>query len=223
MAEDFDDILRSVLAARRTDSTVPTDVTGQLLHVEVHGRRLTDAEIMSVLGNWTGGHLGSIALCVGVLVHHLASHLELQSRLRGGVPHDEIDLVIDEVPRLGDPFVSNLRVTTCPVDVDGVRLPEGARVKLHRTSANRDAAVFGDPEAFDPAGHAADRHRQARLPRAAVGHDRIESRSPSTGTRRHVLMRGSVGAHGATCHCPAAPETKAGTEWSGAFVFPCLS
>lgn len=28
---------------------------------------------MSVPRNWTGGDLGSIALCVGVLVHHLAS------------------------------------------------------------------------------------------------------------------------------------------------------
>lgn len=155
VAADFDDILRSVLAARRPDSTTPSDVTGQLLRVEVRGRRLTDAEIMSVLRNWTGGDLGSIALCVGVLVHHLANHPELQFRLRDGVPDNEMDLVIDEVLRLDDPFVSNRRVTTCPVDVAGVRLPEGARIKLNWTSANRDADVFGDPEAFDPAGHAA--------------------------------------------------------------------
>jgi cytochrome P450 len=156
VAEEFDNILRSVLAARRPDSTGPSDVTGQLLRVEVHGRRLTDAEIMSVLRNWTGGDLGSIALCVGVLVHHLASRLELQSRLRDGVPDNEMDLIIDEVLRLDDPFVTNRRVTTCPVDLGGIQLPEGARVKLNWTSANRDAAVFGDPEAFDPAGHAAD-------------------------------------------------------------------
>jgi cytochrome P450 len=47
-------------------------------------------------------------------------------------------------------------VTTCPVDLGGVRLPEGALVKLHWTSANRDEATFGDPEAFDPRGHAPD-------------------------------------------------------------------
>ena len=32
----------------------------------------------------------------------------------------------------------------------GVPLPQGARVKLNWTSANRDEAVFGDPDAFDP-------------------------------------------------------------------------
>jgi len=122
----------------------------------VHGRELAAAGIVSVLRNWTGGDLGSIALCVGVLVHHLASRPELQSLLREGVLDAELDLVIHEVLRIDDPFVSNRRVTTRAVDLVGVRLPAGAPVKLHWTSANRDETVFGDPDAFDPAGHAGD-------------------------------------------------------------------
>lgn len=156
VAEEFDDITRSVLAERSRDTHPPTDVTGELLRIKVRGRRLTHAESMSVLRNWTGGDLGSIALCVGVLVHHLASRPELQSRLRRGVPEAEMDLIIDEVLRIDDPFVTNRRLTTGPVNFGGVRLPEGARVKLHWTSANRDEATFGDPEGFDPAGHASD-------------------------------------------------------------------
>lgn len=73
-----------------------------------------------------------------------------------GVPDSELDLIIDEVLRIDDPFVTNRRVTTGPVDLGVVELPEGARVKLRWTSANRDEVVFGDPQAFDPAGHAAD-------------------------------------------------------------------
>jgi cytochrome P450 len=157
VAADFDDLIRSVLASRRrTDSTSTTDVTGELLRVEVQGRRLSEPEVISVLRNWTGGDLGSIALCVGVLVHHLADHPGLQSRLRAGVPDDELDLIIDEMLRIDDPFVSNRRVTTEPVEIAGVRIPMAARIKLHWTSANRDEGVFDDPEAFDPAGHAAD-------------------------------------------------------------------
>lgn len=155
VAEEFDDIIRSVLAERRSRSTV-SDVTGELLRVRVHGRQLSDAEIVSVLRNWTGGDLGSIALCVGVLVHYLASRPELQSRLREGVPDTELDLAIDEVLRIDDPFVTNRRATTGAVELGGVRLPAGARVKLHWTSANRDERMFGDPDTFDPAGHAAD-------------------------------------------------------------------
>jgi len=155
VAEEFDDIIRSVLAQRRCESS-PTDVTGELLRVRVHGRELADAEIVSVLRNWTGGDLGSIALCVGVLVHNLASRPELQSLLREGVLDAQLDLVIDEVLRIDDPFVSNRRVTTRAVDLVGVRLPAGAPVKLHWTSANRDDCVFSDPDVFDPAGHASD-------------------------------------------------------------------
>lgn len=154
VAGQFDAIIRSVLEPRRSETGPPGDVTGELLRVEIDGHRLTEPEIVSVLRNWTGGDLGSIALCLGVLVHHLANHPSLQSRLRAGVPDAECDLIIDEVLRIDDPFVSNRRVTTGPVDLDGVQLPEGAPVKLHWTSANRDEGVFGDPDGFDPPGHA---------------------------------------------------------------------
>lgn len=157
VAEDFDALILSVLEPRREAAAgdEPGDVTVQLMRTRVRGRRLTDDEIVSVLRNWTGGDLGSLALCVGVVVHHLATHPELQDRLRGGVADAELDAVVDEILRIDNPFVSNRRVTTCPVEVAGVALPAGARVKLHWTSANRDEDVFGTPDDFDPAGHAA--------------------------------------------------------------------
>lgn len=152
VAEAFDDLIRCVLAPRRGTGREDgvEDVTTRLMRTEVNGRPLTDAEIVSVLRNWTGGDLGSIAQCVGVLVHYLATHPVLQKRLRSGVPEAETDAVIDEILRIDDPFVSNRRVTTCPVTIGGVELPQGARVKLNWTSANRDEAVFGDPDALDP-------------------------------------------------------------------------
>jgi cytochrome P450 len=155
VAEEFDDIIRLVLVQRRSES-IPSDVTGELLRVHVQGGPLRTPRSCRCCADWTGGDLGSIALCVGVLVHHLASRPELQSRLRESVPDAELDLVIDEVLRIDDPFVTNRRVTTAPVDLGGVWLPVGARVKLHWTSANRDERVFGGPDTFDPAGHGAD-------------------------------------------------------------------
>jgi len=156
VAESFDDLIRSILAPRRgapcNDGT--DDVTDQLMRSQVNGRPLTDAEIVSVLRNWTGGDLGSMALCVGVLVHCLAMDPALQDRLRSGLPDADFDAVVDEILRMDDPFVSNRRVTTCPVKIGGVDLPKGARVKLNWTSANRDERVFGDPDAMDPPSNA---------------------------------------------------------------------
>ncbi|NMF89361.1 cytochrome P450 [Aromatoleum petrolei] len=151
VAESFDDLILSVLEPRRAARGDDTDdLTARLMQTEVSGRRLTDAEIVSVLRNWTGGDLGSIAQCVGVLIHYLATHPAVQDHLRAGVPDAEIDAIIDEILRIDDPFLSNRRVTTCPVAIGGVQLPQGARVKLNWTSANRDEATFGNPDSMDP-------------------------------------------------------------------------
>ena len=157
VAAAFDALIRSVLAPRRATSgaVVGDDVTAGLMRTTVKGRALTEEEIVSVLRNWTGGDLGSIALCVGVIVHRLATDMALQRHLRDGVGDAELDAVIDEILRIDDPFVSNRRVTACPVEIGGVSLPAGTRVRLNWTSANRDEAVFGDPDSFDPVGHAA--------------------------------------------------------------------
>lgn len=151
VASDFDAIIRSILAPRRAaGDDAPDDLTTRLMRDTVDGRPFTDEEIVSVLRNWTGGDLGSIALCVGVLFAFLAGNEDLQRHLRSGVSEAELDAAIDEVLRIDDPFLSNRRVTTCPVHIGGVDLPAGARVKLHWTSANRDAEVFTDPDAFAP-------------------------------------------------------------------------
>ena len=156
VASRFDAIIASLLAERRDrPGTASADITTRLMDTRVSGRLLTEPEVVSVLRNWTGGDLGSIALCVGVVVHFLATHADAQDRLRGGVPDAELDATIDEILRIDDPFVSNRRVTTCPVELGGASLPSGARVKLNWTSANRDEAVFDDPDRFDPAANAA--------------------------------------------------------------------
>lgn len=64
------------------------------------------------------------------------------------------EAVLDEFLRLDNPFVSNRRITACPVDLGGEGLLAGRRVRIHWTDANRDPWVFS--EAFDPQGHAAD-------------------------------------------------------------------
>lgn len=153
VAERFDGIIRQIIAERR-GADPSTDLTTRLLHEQVDGAALQEDELVSILRNWTGGDLGSIALCVGVIVHHLAKERGLQSHLRAGVSDADLDSTLDEILRIDDPFVSNRRRTTCPVDIGGVEIPGGEIVKLHWTSANRDAEVFGDPDTFDAAGNA---------------------------------------------------------------------
>ena len=164
VAEQFDAMIRSVVAPRRAlGADAPEDVTTELMRVrvplpdpEVPGSReraLEDEEIVSILRNWTGGDLGSIALCVGVLLTALTRAPELAERLRSG-SFAEASAIVDELLRIDDPFVSNRRVATCPVTLAGQEIGEGERVLIHWTSANRDERVFAEPDALDPHGNA---------------------------------------------------------------------
>lgn len=154
VADQFDEIVRALILPRRSAGVQPPDdVTTRLCHERVDGRPLTEQELVSILRNWTGGDLGSIALCAGVLLAFLAQSPDLARRLRRA-PDAEVETVIDEILRLDDPFVSNRRITTCPVRIGGREIPAGATVKLHWTSANRDENVFGLNH-FDPEGNAA--------------------------------------------------------------------
>ena len=113
-------------------------------------RSLRDEEIVSILRNWTGGDLGSIALCVGVLLTAMSTMPQLAERLRLGT-YEEAVAIVDELLRIDSPFVSNRRVATCPVTLAGQEIAEGERLLIHWTSANRDERAFPSPDEFDPA------------------------------------------------------------------------
>jgi cytochrome P450 len=123
------------------------------MHLAVDGRPLTNAEIVSILRNWTAGDLGSIAAAIGVIVHFIATHPEVQTNLRDGV--SDPAAAVDEMLRIDDPFLVNRRVTTVAKQVAGFDLAPGTRVYLNWASANRDEAVFSDPDAYRPEEHAA--------------------------------------------------------------------
>lgn len=169
VAERFDDIIRSVVEPLLED---PDDsVTSHLVRDESLGRPLEFEEIVSVLRNWTAGDLSSMAYCVGVIVEALIEHPELKERLSQGVSRAEFTAIADEILRADSPFVSNRRVTTCPVSLDGVELPEGQKVRIHWTAANRDPETFDDVDGFDPEANAPQNLVWGAGPHACPGKD----------------------------------------------------
>lgn len=156
VADEFDRMVHALLEPRRNAPV--TDVTGELMRETVHGRPLTDDEIVSILRNWTAGDLGSLATSVGVIVHFLAADPEVQREARAVVAAGDVAVVeaaVEEVLRIDDPFVSNRRRATRAVELGGERIAEGERVYVNWTAANRDPHVFGDPDRFDPQGNTA--------------------------------------------------------------------
>lgn len=153
VAAAFDDLVAAqVRRRRRLGSAAPEDPTTELLQVVVNGHPLSDADIVSILRNWTAGDLSSMAAALGVVVHFLATHPEVQQTHRVGA--GDLATAIDEMLRIDDPFLVNRRVTTKATQIAGFALERGTRIYLNWTSANRDETVFGDPDAYRPREHA---------------------------------------------------------------------
>jgi cytochrome P450 len=154
VAAAFDEIvLAQVRRRRQMGSTAPKDPTTELLSVAVNGELLSDADIVSILRNWTAGDLASMAAAVGVLLYFLATHAEVQEALRSDPAN--LAAAIDEMLRIDDPFLVSRRVTTAAVPLDQFVIEAGKRIYLNWTSANRDESLFTDLDAFQPEEHAA--------------------------------------------------------------------
>src|SRR5690606_5576369 len=126
-------------------------VTAELTRACVDGRPLTDAEIVSILRNWTAGDISSVALCLGVVVRYLADHPEVQERIRGSLPdRASIERAIDEILRIDDPFVANRRIAAGSAEVGGAHIGRGDVLQLQWAAANRDPERFADPDAYQP-------------------------------------------------------------------------
>jgi cytochrome P450 len=154
VAQAFDAIVSAEVQYRRgLGPDAPEDPTTELIRTRVNGQLLSDADIVSILRNWTAGDLGSLAAALGVVIHFLATHPDVQSALRAG--SGDLARAIDEMLRIDDPFLVNRRAVTASTRVGGFELTAGTRVYLNWTSANRDEAVFGDPDGYRPDAHAA--------------------------------------------------------------------
>lgn len=154
ISAEFEGYVDKMLAVRRAaGEQASDDITTTLLRQQVCGRLLMGEEIISVLRNWTVGEIGTISAAVGILIHYISEHADLQQRLRA--QPTMLPAAIEEMLRIYGPLVANRRITTCPVEIGGRKIGAGERISLIWISANRDGRIFEDPEAFrmdrDPA------------------------------------------------------------------------
>ncbi len=147
LAQEFEVLIDGILEARlQSEARFEDDVTTALMHETVEGRLLKREEIASLLRNWTAGEISTISASVGILVHYLAQHAELQMQLR--TEPSLLPAAIDEMLRIHGPLVDNRRITTRPVEIGGRKLGTGERISLNWVAANRDGRVFEAPDTF---------------------------------------------------------------------------
>lgn len=147
IAREFEGYVGELLQVRRAaGAQASDDITTSLLRDQTLGRPLRDEEIVGVLRNWTVGEVGTISAAVGILLHHVCEHADLQQSLRA--QPSLLPDAIEEILRIHGPLVANRRVTTRPVEIGGRKIDAGERISLNWISANRDGRAFENPEAF---------------------------------------------------------------------------
>lgn len=147
VAMEFDHYISEQIERRRAAGPdAPDDVTTELLHDTVDGRAVTNAEIVSIVRNWTVGELATIAASAGIIAHHLSTQRGLQAQLREEA-HD-LEAASDEILRIHPPLIANRRRTTRDVTIGECDIPAGEHLLVVWASVNRDEDIFGDPDEF---------------------------------------------------------------------------
>lgn len=142
LAAKFKSYVQAELQVRRVPSAA-ADVTSELMHTEVCGAPLSEADLTSILRNWTVGEIGSLAASIGIVASQLAHDEALQQRLKASPA--QLAALIDELLRIEGPLLSNRRRATREVTIGGRTIAEGDLVTLMWVSANRDEQAFEHP------------------------------------------------------------------------------
>ena len=141
LAAYFDELI----AARRAHLT--DDILSALIRAEAEGDRLSQPELISqAIGLLIAGFettIGLIGNGVRALVLHPAELAKLRAR------PELIASAVEECLRYDGPIVLTARVLHADVEFGGKTIPKNAMVWGMLAAADRDPAVFPDPDRFD--------------------------------------------------------------------------
>lgn len=125
------------------------DLLSQLLTAEVDGVGLSDLELRATAGLLLAAGFETTVNLLGSGAALLARHPEALALLRADPTR--WPNAVDELLRLESPVALTSRVALRDVELGGQRLRAGRFVTLHLAGANRDPAVFPDPDRLDVA------------------------------------------------------------------------
>ena len=134
----LDDLLTKLLNARIDDDD--PDVTDK--------RALDMPEMLSIVQQLLVAGNETTTKMLTEMMRLLGEHPDQWAMVQADP--SRIPAIVEETLRLSTPTQGMGRVATRDVDIEGVRIPKGSRVVVVFCSANRDEAVFEDPDAFDP-------------------------------------------------------------------------
>ena len=135
-ATAFADLVREHVARRRTEPS--DDLTTDLLAAGLSEAEMVAAVVLLL----NAGHEASVNVFGNGLVGLLRQGHDLAGL--------DLPLVVEEMLRFDSALQLFERTATADVEVAGVRVEQGQRIAALLGAANRDPAVFADPDRFVP-------------------------------------------------------------------------
>lgn len=131
---------------RRAEPT--DDLISAIVHAHGAGDEpLTTEELQDLMHQLVTGGFETTTAALGTAMLLLLRHPDQMALLRAD--RSLLDNFVEETLRYDSPVAGLWRSTTCPVNVAGTEIPEGASVHVRYASANRDETVFAEPDRFD--------------------------------------------------------------------------
>lgn len=144
-ASEFVDYLRHAIARRRAEPG--EDLLSEMLAVQEKDDSLTEDEILGTSVLLLGaGHETTTNLIGNGCLALLRQPSEL-ARLRR--EPEGLANAVDECLRFDSPVQATSRVLPEDMEIEGLRIPRGEEIGLLLWAANRDPAVFPEPDRFD--------------------------------------------------------------------------
>jgi cytochrome P450 len=137
--------MAEVIAARHKEPR--DDVISFLVNQEIDGAPISEDDVFSMIELLIAGGTGTTASLVGQTLVWLYEHADVRRRL---TDHPELlPRAVEEFLRCFSPTQALARTVTADVEFHSCPMREGDRVLLSWASANRDTALFEDPDTVD--------------------------------------------------------------------------
>ncbi|GAB3580995.1 cytochrome P450 [Amycolatopsis endophytica] len=131
---------------RRTPRPVEEDPASSLLAERADGVPLEEEHVVGALRQSLVVGMVAPPIVIGSIALHLGEDQALQAKLRN--EPSLIPAALEEFLRLYAPYRGFARTAAEPVEIGGREILPGEPITLTYASANRDAAVFDDPDVF---------------------------------------------------------------------------
>ncbi|MEZ4331001.1 MAG: cytochrome P450 [Myxococcota bacterium] len=145
--EEMTDYMVRLVQDREAAGRAGDDLSTQLVHATLHGRRLTEQQLQGYLFVVLAAGNETTQNAISGGVHALLSHPE-QCALLCREPRLVVSAA-EEILRWTSPVVQFARTAVSDFELAGVKIAAGQDVGMWYPSANRDEAVFDDPYRFD--------------------------------------------------------------------------